>query len=81
MTEESLEGLEFQVADLYSPDELEVCEQFMLLHRVNSTNSNKRGKKYELMPSLKRAHKLKDNQVIDQLVRLNSSVYMGVNHQ
>ena len=81
ITEEILEGLELQVSELCSPDDLEVCEQFMLLHRINSTNSNKRGQKYETMPSLKRAHKLTNNQVIDQLVRLNNSVYVGVNHQ
>ena len=65
MTEEILEGFECNFAELCSPEDLLGIEQFMLLYKINSTNSNKRGLKYEPMPTLRRAHKLKDNQVFD----------------
>ena len=64
-SEEAIEESYIILEELCSTEALEQIEQWMLLHRINSTNSIKKGKNYEPMLTLKRAHMLKDNKVFE----------------
>ena len=65
MSEEAIEESYIVLEELCSTEALEQIEQWMLLHRINSTNSIKKGKHFEPMLTLKRAHMLKDNKVLE----------------
>ena len=65
MSEEEMKESYVILEELCSEEDLEKLELWILLHRINSTNSNKKGKNFEPMLTLKRAHKLKDNKVFE----------------
>ena len=58
-----------------------MVNQFLLLQQLASTNSIRKGKNHEAMPTLVRAHKFENSQVIRELTRLQNSIFVGASRE